>query len=179
MDAPSSPKKAKQAPPPSDRVQHTCANCRKTGTTGFDQCARCKCVRYCSEACQHAHWERAHKHECAGAEHDCAKCGRRDTGFDRCGRCKRAFYCSRTCQRTHWQEHKRDCVRVADQRGITAAEAIAMIDPHAPHVKGYSTAAGGGGRWWATCKAPVLRCWPAIRAAAGLLGASASAAARR
>ena len=38
-------KKAKKAapPPPSDRVQHTCANCRKTGTgTGFDQCARCK-----------------------------------------------------------------------------------------------------------------------------------------
>ena len=105
------PKKAKQAPPPSDPMQHTCENCRKTGT-GFDQCSRCKCVRYCSEACQHAHWERSHKHECAGAEHDCAKCGRRDTGFDRCGRCKRAFYCSRTCQRAHWRHHKQHCKAV-------------------------------------------------------------------
>ena len=58
------PKTKKVAPPPpSDRVQHTCENCRKTGGTGFDQCARCKCVRYCSEACQRADWA-VHQKEC-------------------------------------------------------------------------------------------------------------------
>ncbi|EFN51023.1 hypothetical protein CHLNCDRAFT_59342 [Chlorella variabilis] len=32
-------------------------------TSGLRRCSRCRAVRYCSEACSHAHWK-AHKAEC-------------------------------------------------------------------------------------------------------------------
>ena len=33
---------------------------------GFHRCARCKCVKYCSEECQRTHW-RTHKASCMAA----------------------------------------------------------------------------------------------------------------
>ena len=40
-----------------------CASCETAGED-FEQCARCKSVRYCSEACQRSHWRRGHRLEC-------------------------------------------------------------------------------------------------------------------
>jgi hypothetical protein len=34
--------------------------------TAFHRCARCKCVKYCSEECQRTHW-RTHKASCVAA----------------------------------------------------------------------------------------------------------------
>ena len=46
-----------------------CAVCNKTENT--KQCAKCKCVAYCSRACQVTHWRAGHKQDCPslGAAH--------------------------------------------------------------------------------------------------------------
>ena len=46
--------------PPAPRV---CANPGCGATDGLRRCGGCSAVRYCGEACSHAHW-RAHKAEC-------------------------------------------------------------------------------------------------------------------
>lgn len=43
-----------------------CAHCQKKGG-GLEKCERCKCVYYCSQECQLAHW-RQHKKECKQLE---------------------------------------------------------------------------------------------------------------
>lgn len=40
-----------------------CARCR-TRAIGTMLCSACRSVRYCSTACQHAHWKNDHKHVC-------------------------------------------------------------------------------------------------------------------
>jgi hypothetical protein len=32
----------------------------------FKKCSRCGAVRYCTRACQVAHWKAGHKRECGG-----------------------------------------------------------------------------------------------------------------
>ena len=62
-------------------IKSICANCpkvRMSANDSFRLCASCKRVRYCSEACQKAHWKVTHKHECSlladPEECDFAKC---------------------------------------------------------------------------------------------------------
>ena len=44
-----------------------CANCTNR-TPQMNRCGRCKLVRYCSRACQSAHWKKVHKTSCVKAQ---------------------------------------------------------------------------------------------------------------
>ena len=53
------------------QLSHACQSCGKRevqSDTSFQQCSKCKVVRYCSKACQHRHWGE-HKVLCKAISH--------------------------------------------------------------------------------------------------------------
>ena len=53
------------------QLSHACQSCGKRevqSDTSFQQCSKCKVVRYCSQACQHRHWGE-HKVLCKAISH--------------------------------------------------------------------------------------------------------------
>ena len=53
------------------QLSHACQSCEKRvvqSDTSFQQCSKCKVVRYCSKACQHRHWGE-HKVLCKAISH--------------------------------------------------------------------------------------------------------------
>lgn len=107
-------------------IKMSCGECGAVAPTGvmYKKCAECKEARYCSRACQKAHWSK-HKVDCTlhklraetlysnGYVH-CACCHvvegePAQTLFSACSGCLKVYYCRKICQRTHWKDHKVVC----------------------------------------------------------------------
>lgn len=89
----------------------------------LSKCGGCLEERYCSEACQAAHWAVGHREACRRTPHatrmrihraTCSCCGKVNDDKrpnTKCSVCKDARYCNMVCQRTHWKGgHAFDCV---------------------------------------------------------------------
>ena len=107
-----------------EEIFKTCAGCHKTGAAlgaALQLCSSCEMTRYCSTACQKAHFE-AHKLDCVAmkkrreglekSRKSCSECGNLPLDgrtLMLCGRCKLTRYCDISCQRAHWASHKQQC----------------------------------------------------------------------
>lgn len=102
-----------------------------------EHCSHCKAVdealylcpcglaRYCSTACQHAHWS-LHRSVCSNAvrttessQRRCDWCESTSASLRRCG-CGFAFYCDVDCQRADWAYHRLVCSTVASEAIVAA-----------------------------------------------------------
>lgn len=109
-------------------IDVSCSECHAVSPENimFKKCSECREARYCSRACQKAHWSK-HKAECTvyklraltlstiGYIH-CAKCRAAEADptkpvYSACSGCLKLFYCSKSCQKAHWKEHKVRCKR--------------------------------------------------------------------
>ncbi|KAG2427727.1 hypothetical protein HXX76_012052 [Chlamydomonas incerta] len=62
--ATAAPAAASARPEPGIKVCARCGAAAGAGGTRLRKCSRCQAVRYCSEACQTAHWAAGHEREC-------------------------------------------------------------------------------------------------------------------
>lgn len=117
-------------------VRVVCTACSKPAPTGelFPKCARCAQVRYCSKACQTAHWPTHHMKCCVYELRarlretkgyvPCDQCGNVEavsekTQFSACSRCLKVFYCSKNCQKAAWRVHRLSCVEYRKPKSIS------------------------------------------------------------
>lgn len=106
----------------------SCAKCDQVIILGGSKRGgQCRHVRYCSKACQKAHWlphamicwitrTKANLFSSRGYI-TCLNCGQveKQTGnapsLLPCGRCVSVFYCNKACQQEDWKYHRQKCVK--------------------------------------------------------------------
>lgn len=112
-----------------------CHKCFKFCTDDwFKKCAQCKVVRYCSRACQKAHFKEHHT-KCVETVTksialrsrgyvSCNACGKVEVlsssqHLDACHRCFAVFYCSQRCQEADLDQHTNVCTPYEDKESDT------------------------------------------------------------